>query len=260
MDSMNAWHLFTGLRSLTLVAATGLALTGCMTREEEDPGDYASDGQSAFLVGEMDQMGQTLGQLSEGGLAKTAEAGDFVIRGELVIDPWAYQAGCQCFVRRAEYTGERGFERLRLDSVTFLDSAGSALDSFRPARIAKALYRRNVTKSKDGRQVDVRIDVVVDMKRDGDLRVGVWNGTMSGSFNGQEFKNGSITEVVRPFVDGRFRFPESGILEINRPVFRFKVEFLGDGRAKVTIRNKVNDRIHVLWVDKDYNETPAAEE
>lgn len=256
---MNARHHFTGLRALTLVGAAAFALTGCMT-QEEGGGDYASDGQAAFLVSEMDQMGQTLGQLSEGGLPKTAEPGDLVIRGELVIDPWDYREDCGCFVRRAEYTGHAGFERLRLDSVTFLDSAGAAMDTFRPARIAKALYRRNVTKSKDGRQVDVRIDITVDMKWDGDRRVGVWNGAMSGSFDGEEFKNGTITEVVRPFVGGHFRFPESGTLEIDRPVFRFKVEFLGDGKAKVTIRNKVNDRIRILWVDKDYQETPAAEE
>ena len=184
---MNARHHFTGLRALTLVGAAAFALSGCMT-QEEGGGDYASDGQAAFLVSEMDQMGQTLGQLSEGGLPKTAEPGDLVIRGELVIDPWDYRADCGCFVRRAEYTGHAGFERLRLDSVTVLDSAGAAMDTFRPARIAKALYRRNVTKSKDGRQVDVRIDITVDMKWDGDRRVGVWNGAMSGSFDGEEFK------------------------------------------------------------------------
>jgi hypothetical protein len=259
MDTMNSQHLFTGLRSLALIGASAIAFTGCMTQEAGE-GDYASDGQGAFLVSEMDQMGQAIGEFPAGGLAKSAESRDIVIKGELVIDPWAYRAECQCFVRRAEFTGHKGFERLRLDSVSFLDSAGAVMDSFRPAQIAKAVFRRNVTKSKDGRQVDVRFDITVDMKWEGAQRVGVWNGTMSGSFNGQEFKSGTIANVARPFVDGHFRFPEAGTLEINRPVFHFKVEFLGDGKAKVTIRNKANNRIHILWVDKDYNETPAVEE
>lgn len=256
---MNTQHFCNGFRALALVGASALAFTGCMTNEEVR-GDFASDGQGAFLVSEMDQMGQTLGQFSEGSLAKSAGPRDLVIKGELVIDPWEYKADCQCLVRRAEFTGHRGFERLRLDSVTFLDSAGAVLDGFRPAQIAKALYRRNVTKSKDGRQVDVRFDITVDMKREGDRRVGVWNGTMTGSFNGQEFKSGTVTHVVRPFLIGHFGFPESGTIEINRPVFHFKVEFPGDGKARVTIRNKVSGRIHVLWVDMDYRESPAAEE
>lgn len=252
-----------GLKTLALIGAIGaasLAFTGCMTQEGGNSGDFASDGQGAFLVTEMDQMGQALGGMPAAGLAKASASDTIIIKGELVIDPFSYQAGCQCFVRRARFTGHKGYERERLDSVTFLDAAGATLDTWKPAGVAKILYRRNVEHTKGAREVQVRIDITVDVKTEAGVKVGVWNGTMTGAFNGQEFKSGTIANVVRPFVDGRFRFPESGTIELTRPLFHFFVEFLGDGKAKVKIRNLRTGRIHILWVDKDYNESdPVAE-
>jgi hypothetical protein len=203
-------------------------------------------------------MGQTLGQFPAEGLAKTAEA-DFVITGELVIAPWSYQEDCKCFVRKARYTGHKGYERERLDSVTFLDSAGAEMDKYRPSQVAKVIYRRNVHHEKGAREMDVRIDLTVDIKVEAGSKVGVWNGTMGGTFNGQEFKSATITNVVRPFSEGRFRFPGSGLIELTRPVYKFTVEFLGDGKAKVTIKNRLNGRIHMIWVDKDYKESDPAD-
>jgi hypothetical protein len=247
-----------GIRTLALIGFASLAFTGCVTRNEEAAA-YDSDGQGAFLVSELDQMGQSLGQLPDAPLGKVAESSGIVIRGELVVEPFAYQEDCQCFVRRARYTGQEGFERVRIDSVTFLDSAGEPMDAFRPARVAKVIYSRDVEREKGAREVQVRIDVTVDIKTEGGSKVGVWNGTMTGTFDGQEFKSGTIANVVRPFANGRFGFPESGIIDLTRPVFHYKVEFLGDSKAKVTIRNRLNGRIHVLWVDADYKETEPVE-
>ena len=256
---MKSMNITTGLRFLALVGAASFALTGCITKGENDKSDFASDGQGAFLVTEMDQMGQTLDELPAGALAKTS-ASPLTIEGELVIDPFAYKAECQCFVRKAHFTGQKGYERDRLDSVSFLDSAGAPMDTWKPANVAKVIYRRNVERSKDAKEVLVRIDIVVDVKTENGVKVGVWNGTMNGTFNGQEFKGGTITNVVRPFIDGRFRFPESGSIELTRPAFHFLVEFLGDGKSKVTIKNRLNNRIHILWVDKTYKESdPVAE-
>jgi len=251
-----------GIKTLAFLGLAGLAFTGCVTQDaqDEEAADYASDGQGAFLVSELDQMGQSLGQIPGGALGKVAGDSGIVIRGELVIAPFAYREDCQCFVRRARFTGHEGYERTRLDSVTFLDSAGEPMDAFRPARVAKVIYSRDVEREKGAREIQVRIDVTVDIKTEGGAKVGVWNGTMTGAFNGQEFKSATIANVVRPFADGRFGFPESGLIELTRPVYHYKVVFLGDSQAKVTIRNRRNGRIHVLWVDAEYNETqPAAE-
>lgn len=253
---MNRITLRPALRSLALAGACAFAFTGCMTNEEKS--DYSSDGQSAYMTSELDQMGQVYGQIGGGALEKSS-ALDFVITGELVVEPFKYDTACGCFIRHATFSGMRGFERDRLDSVWLYDSAGAPMDKFRPAQVGKIVHTRNVTKSKDGRQADIRFDVVAVIKVENGVRKGVWNGTMTGTYNGQEFKNGSMTNIVRVWNEGRFGFPESGTLSLTRPVFTFLAEFLGDGKAKITIRNKANKKVHVLWVDAKYNETDPVE-
>ena len=65
--------------------------------------------------------------------------------------------------------------------------------------------------------------------------------------------------MIRVWENGRFGFPESGTIEVDRPVLHFLVEFLGDDKAKVTIKNKVNGKIHILFVDNDYHESDPVE-
>ena len=77
----------------------------------------------------------------------------------------------------------------------------------------------------------------------------------TGNYNGEAFKSGTISQVIRPWENGHFLFPTSGTVEIDRPVFHFLIEFLGDDKATVTIKNKLTGKIHILYVDKNYNES-----
>lgn len=252
-------NTYSALRTLTLLGAAAFALTGCMTQEDGNPADNASDGQSAFLVSEVDQMGQGLGQMSPG-LAQTA-APALGLTGEQVIAPFSYQEDCGCFVRKANFTGQRGYERERLDSVILLDSEGATMDTWLPADASKIIYHRDVNNINGACEARVHIDMTVDLTTEGDVRVGVWNGTMSGTFRGQELKSGSVMNVVCPLTEGSFGFPTSGLIELTRPAFQYQVEFPGEGKAKATIRSRRNKRAHVLWVNADYTETePAAAE
>ncbi|MDB5047070.1 MAG: hypothetical protein JWO30_141 [Fibrobacteres bacterium] len=263
MDTMKHYKLTLSLQTLALAGAASLLLTGCLTNKEND--SFASDGQSAYMASEVDQMGQVYDQISPDAAAKTSAFGGFTITGEKVIEPFKYDSSCTCFIRHATYSNIEGFERDRLDSVTLLDSTGATMNVFNKAVVSKIIHKRNVVKTKGSREADIRFDITVDIKTDAGVRKGEWNGTMTGSYNNQEFKSGTITKVVRVWEDGRFHFPESGTVEIDRPVFHFLVEFLGDSAgsrsltAKVTITNKVNNKIHILWVDKDYNETEPVE-
>jgi hypothetical protein len=250
---MNRIHLSTALRPLALAAAAALALTGCITSGNDSATASDNDGQAAYVTSEVDQMGQVYGQLGDAAAKASALGG--TITGELVIEPFRYHDSCGCFVRHATFTGMKGFERDRLDSVRLYDSAGTIMDKWRPAQIAKIAHSRNVKKSGNGKEADIRFDITVDMKNDAGIRKGAWNGTMTGSYDGSEFKSGTMTNVVRVWDDGHFGFPEAGIIEIDRPVFRFLAEFLGDSKAKVTIKNKVTGKIRILFVDADYHET-----
>lgn len=262
MEIMKRSRIPTGLLTLAL-AGTAALFTGCMT-QDEDPSAYQSDGQSAYLTSEVDQMGQVYDQIPSTvpgakAAAKTSATG-LAITGELVIDPFHYDETCTCFIRHATYSGSQGFERDRLDSVTLFDADGATLDHFDKSLIAKIVHSRNVTKSKDGRQADIRFDITAEIMADGDVKKGVWNGTMTGSFDGKEFKSAGMTQVTRVWQDGRFRFPESGEIELDRPIFHFLAEFTGDGKAKVTIKNKVTRKIHILFVDKDYHESDPVDQ
>lgn len=244
------------LNTLALIGGASLLFSGCLMNKEEDKSSYNSDGQSALVTSEMDQMGQVYDQMpGDAGAAKTSALDGFTITGEKVIEPFKYDSSCACFIRHATYSNVAGYERDRIDSVTLLDSTGATMDKFKKARVAKIIHKRNVVKTKGAHEADIRFDITVDIKTDAGVRKGEWNGTMTGSYDGQAFKSGTISKLVRVWEDGRFRFPEAGTIELDRPVFHFLAEFLGDGKAKFTITNKVNGKIHILFVDHDYHET-----
>jgi hypothetical protein len=258
MDTMKLSKLTLALRTAALAGAAAMTMTGCLMGTEKP--SLNSDGQAAYMTNEVDQMGQVYDQISSGAAAKTSGFGDgLTITGELVIEPFAYHEDCTCFVRHAKYTGMKGFERDRLDSVILLDSAGHPMDKFNKELVSKIIHKRNIVREKGAREAEIRFDFTVDIKTDAGVRTGVWNGTMTGSYNGEEFKSGTMTNVTRVWENGRFHFPESGTIEIDRPVFHFLIEFLGDAKAKITITNKLNKKIHIFWVDKDYHESDPVE-
>ncbi|MEO6097142.1 MAG: hypothetical protein ABIW76_16280 [Fibrobacteria bacterium] len=258
MNYSKLTHSLQTLAPMVLIGGASLLFSGCLMNAKEnatEKSEYDSDGQSAYMATEVDQMGQVYDQMPSTDAALKTSASGLTITGELVIEPFKYDGGCSCFIRHAVYTGQKGYERDRIDSVTLLDSTGATMDKFNKSKVAKIIHKRNVTKTKDAKQADIRFDITVDIKSDAGVRKGEWNGTMTGSFNGQEFKSGSMTKLIRVWENGRFHFPEAGTIELDRPVFHFLAEFLGDGKAKFTITNKVNHKIHILFVDKNYHES-----
>jgi hypothetical protein len=251
-----------GLQGMLLAGAAAFALTGCLTSPDKTAkSDFASDDQSAFLVSEVDQMGQAADE-SNGPAAKIGIGGldSGKITGELVIDPFKYDSTCRCFVRRAKFTNSKGYERLRLDSITFVDTNGDTMSVFNRKALGKFYHKRHVTRTKGGNEFDVTFDIQVEVKTEGDNKVGVWNGTVDGTYNGEALAAGSINDVKRVVTNGHYGFPVSGSIEIDRPVFHFLVEFLGDGKAKATIKNKKNGRIHIIWIDVDGTESAPTEQ
>jgi hypothetical protein len=239
---------------LGLMGAMGLVGCNKVADTEEDVSEL--DGQSAFIASEVDQMGQSLQGLPGTALAKSAVDAD-TITGELVIERYAYNADCSCFLRKAEFTGSRGYERVRLDSVTLLDSAGQALTTWDRERIAKIVHKRHVTHTKGARQVDVHFNTEAVFKLDNDVVVGVWNGTMTGSFDGEEFKSATVSQVTREYRNGKFRFPISGSVTVVRPLRTYALQFLGEGDAQVTITHRRTGRVTIITVDRDYREKPT---
>src|SRR4029078_2333742 len=120
--------------------------------------------------------------------------------------PLPYDSTCHCFVRRAKFTNDNGYERLRFDTITFVDTHGDTMSLFNRKALGKFFHKRHVMKSKGPYDIDVLFDIQVEVKTEGTDKVGIWNATMSGTFNGQEFKSGTVTNVKRVVVDHHFAF------------------------------------------------------
>jgi hypothetical protein len=156
-------------------------------------------------------------------------------------------------VRKANYVGARGFERERRDSIWLLDAQGNNLgdSAFRPSLAGRVVHNRHVVKAMNGHQVDVHFNTVMDWRVGGSERVGVWNGTITGTFRGVEFKKTEIKDVVRPMIlPGRFGFPISGSIHAERWIFTIDLVFEGGGNATATITNTRNGNVHIVKIKR----------
>ncbi len=259
------------LKYSAAAALLTLGFTGCMTSpsSSSNTAGYTSSGESAFIKQESENMGQVWNSGASAststGLAK--EASDTVmdtITGDLVITPLHYDSACQCFVRVANYTSSVGFERQRLDSITLVDSNGNPMSRFRPLLAKTIIHNRHVTRIRSnlGTEVDVNFNTTLTWADSGSKRVGVWNGTITGTFNGVTFKTGSIDNVVRTWYPLllRFGFPSSGSIDIDRisgkgAEFTLDIVFTGEGSADVSVTNKATDKTLTIHIGLNNVET-----
>ena len=81
--------------------------------------------------------------------------------GEQVTEPLTFHADCSCYVRKATYTREQGFERD--DSIQFFDSLGMIIpDTVKTVKAAKVTHKRHVVKTNGGRDADILFDMTID--------------------------------------------------------------------------------------------------
>ena len=229
------------LRASALMALTAMAFTGCMTANERQNHD---EGESEIMMEEAASMGEVFGT---GAAAKVSAD---TLRGEVHVEPFRYDPACQGFVRYARFEGSRGYERERRDTVWLVDSLGIKLSVFAPLQAEVILHNRHVVHTKNGTQMDFRFNTELTWKLDGLTLVGIWNGTISGSFRGVEFKRGTITNVTRPYLAGRFRFPASGTIHVERWIYTVDLVFEGAGKATATITNTRNGNVHVVHIER----------
>ena len=226
---------------ITFSLAT-MVFTGCMTQSKHD----SDDAEPALMTEETANMGETL---NPSALAKVS--GDTT---ELIIERLHYVSACECFVRKANYEGHHGFERERNDTIWLYNVDGGRItDSlFHPfaAIVAKIVHHRHVTKIKNGQQIDLSFATVLEWKMEGLNLVGVLNGNVSGSFQGLEFKKGTITNLVRPVIFGRFGFPTAGSIHIERYLITIDIVFEGGGKATATITNTKNGNVHIIHIQR----------
>ena len=233
-------HLF---RTSIVVAMTCFALTGCMSSTSVS-GDYQSDGASSFMNQETINMGQMF--TAQGSAKETADTD--TVTGEIVIHRLHYNDTCKCFVRDAQFTftnaSGKTFTRERQDSIWLTDSLGNYMTTFHPFQAVTIKHDRHVVKVNGAVDIEVQNNATLTWIFDNGVRTGAeWSGTITGTFNGAEFKNGSFKKVKRPFIFlgsfvVGFGFPSDGVIHMERGDFSLDITFKGAGMAEVIVIGK----------------------
>jgi hypothetical protein len=177
--------------------------------------------------------------------------------GVQVLEALTFHSQCNCFTRHAVLKKDSTFQRDRLDTVIFYDSAGAIITSSTPhtAKIARIKHKRIVTRTGSGRDANIVYDLTIDVNRDSGQTKGIWNGGISGQFNGTAITGGSVDSVTRVFNDSAFGFPTSGRVSVETAPADLLIEFQPDSTANVTVTDNHSGKAYILTVDKDFKET-----
>ncbi len=191
------------------------------------------------------------GMMSTSGTAKLAAVSVAdTVTYDLTIHPfsWDTVGGDTFAVRTATLTCSDGFERVRVDTVTFYDGNGNTMRHPTVATVDSIHHVRHVTRDKGGNELNVTVDMhstVSAMDQSGDY-THVKNGTITGTFDGEQAVSGEITDVTRNYLNGHWQlFPQSGTITADFPHRDYEIDFLGGGEVKLTITNNSTDKTKV---------------
>jgi hypothetical protein len=221
--------------------AAALFLAGCFQQPSEFETGFAN-----FISEEVSDAGAVSAEIiGKGPLAKQLATAADTIKSQLSIQPFRYDEAAGGWVREGVFTTSGGYERTRKDTICLKDGSGATVMDPSFGNFVQIVHIRRVFHSKGGDQADIRIYKTTDITT-GDEIVAVSNGTLSGTFNGEEVASGSINAVTRKYENGRWRFPESGSILADFPRYKYEVQYLGDGQASAYITNKRRDRVHQI--------------
>lgn len=238
---------------LSLLATASLGFLACqpaLTQSASTNSDAALTGEAADMGREMDDMAATQGSGISAALLKSAADVDSAM---FSVDPPHYDSACACFLRTATWSGD-GFERVRVDSITYLDAAGAPLHARNFAKLKSIHHIRRVTRTVGAHVFAIRFETTADVSVGTDT-TGVWNGTVTGSYDGETLKSGSITGVTRAFHNHHWGFASAGSLDFTRPLFSWDIRFLGEGAAKAVRTNNLTGHVLTISIDRNYKET-----
>lgn len=238
-------------KALILTGAAMLILAGCSGYDDDD-GVYYTYGEPYYYASDYYYMG-TVYDPYYYYFKRSAQP----LAGEEVQEPLTFHEDCACFVRRATYTGVPGYERERIDTVTLVDSAGATITTSMQTAKASTIHHKRYVKSLEGsRQADLLFDLTADVSTDSDsVTTSVWNGTITGSFNEQEIRSGSVDSVVRVWADSSFGYPIGGSLTLESDMSSLVIQYHADSSATATITNNNNGNSYELNLDEQFRES-----
>ena len=196
------------------------------------------------------------GMISSGGTPKLVAGIDIdTVTYDLTIHPfsWDTVAGDTFAVRTATLTCSDGYERVRVDTLTFDDHNGNTMRHPTLATVDSIHHVRHVTRDKGGNELDITVDMhsTLSALGGGDY-THVKNGTITGTYDGENAITGTITDVTRNYVSGHWQlFPQSGSIIPEFPRRDYEINFLGLGVVKLTITNNSTGKTKVVTITVD---------
>jgi hypothetical protein len=242
MQNLNS--IITRSFSITALCSTVVFIIGCHLGPSEDISDEFAQ-ISSQEVSNMSANSSTM--IKEGSAQKNAVFYGDTIYYDWNIIPYTWDENSGSYVRTATVACSDGYERVRIDTVTFKDAAGTALRNPTILTVKTISHVRTVTRTKSGNELNIRFVLQSTISTSPEI-THVKNGTMSGKYNDEEITSGAITEVSRVFSNGRWQFPRSGTITADFPRRSFEAEFLGNGDAELTITNKATDKTRVIRI------------
>ncbi len=238
--------------AFALASAVALQLMGCQPAlTQSASSDTQLNGEAALMGKELDHMAGTQGAGMGVALLKSAAADtDSTF---FTVSPPQFDSSCICFIRTETWNGD-GYERLRIDSITYLDSAGNHLRSRNFKKLGSLNHIRHVTRTKGLHIFEIRFETKSTVTVGADT-MGIWNGTITGKYDGEALKSGAVTQVTRRFHNGHWGFASSGNVSLTRPLFTWSIDFLGDGMARATRTNNKTGHVLIITIDRQYRES-----
>jgi hypothetical protein len=235
---------------ISVSAVSGIAafFAGC-SRGEDLNDDFARAASQEVSNMDANSSGMILT-----GLQKVAAAAADSITYDLVIHPYTWDTvGADTFlVRTATLTCSDGYERTRVDTVTFYDN-GNTTRHPTLSTVDSIHHVRHVTRNKGGNELSVTVDMhsTVSALDQNGAYTHVKNGTITGTYDGEQAVTGTIVNVTRNYYPlTRWQlFPQSGAITADFPRRLYEVDFLGAGFARLTITNKVTDKVRIITIN-----------
>ncbi|MBN1983861.1 MAG: hypothetical protein JW795_20175 [Chitinivibrionales bacterium] len=239
--------------TLTILFTAAVAISiffHCSKIVNTSADDTESSDAAQFYADEISNMSANSSSAISSATSKVLQRQGDTTTVDWVIHPFAWDAGSESYVRSASMTTSKGYERVRIDTVTYFDSSDNKLRFPTVKKLAKIHHVRHVTHSKGGREVQNCFNLWNAFSPTPEPTL-VQNGIMTGTFNDEAISTGTITDVTRRKIDGRWQMPESGIITLETPKRIIIVEYTGSGAAMATLHNKLTNVTKVITINVD---------
>ncbi len=229
--------------AVSAVAGIAAFLSGCAREDISD--EFARIASEE--VSNMDA--NSSGMITQGAAAKREAAAADTVTLDLTIHPYSWDSTNDCYVRTATLVCSDGFERVRVDTLTFYGATGK-LRYPTLATVDSIHHVRHVSRDKGGNELDITVDMHSTVSPlSGGNYTHVKNGTIIGTYDGEQVATGTITNVTRDYVNGHWQaFPQSGSIVANFPHRTYEVDFIGLGEVRLTITNLTTGKTKVLTI------------